>query len=62
MKKVPGAGQTVNHAHFHFIPRKEGDRRKDFKNLCFPTEKDRQRLTDAQFKKRTIKLFKILTN
>lgn len=50
------AGQTVNHAHLHFIPRKEGDRKGDFKNLCFPTEKNRPNLTDAQFKERTEKL------
>jgi len=53
------AGQTVNHAHLHFIPRKEGDRKKDFKNLCFPTEKDRPNLTDAQFEERTQSLSKL---
>jgi len=56
------AGQTINHTHLHFIPRKEQDRERDFKNLCFPTEKDRINLIDEQFKKRTKELSKILAN
>lgn len=56
------AGQTVLHAHFHFIPRKKGDRNGDFKNLCFPTEKNRQSLTNQQFKTKTRKLSKLMAN
>ena len=54
------AGQTVNHAHLHFIPRREKDRKEDFKNLCFPTEKDRSSLTKARLQKRTSRLSKEL--
>lgn len=56
------AGQTVSHIHFHYFPRKQGDRKNDFKNLCFPTEKDRIIMTDEEFKTKTAKLSQIVND